>query len=93
MPAAMSTDKEAGGESFAALFEQGQREAPVRRHRAYRPGDSVRGVVVQVGKDAVFLELDGKRQAMIEAVETSTVGMPCRDTAAAWVTSYIGGNG
>ncbi len=69
MPAAMSTDKEAGGESFAALFEQGQREAPVRRHRAYRPGDSVRGVVVQVGKDAVFLELDGKRQAMIEAVE------------------------
>jgi len=63
----MSTEKDPGGDSFAALFEASPNQA--RRHRAVRPGERVRGVVVQVGKDAVFIELDGKRQAMIEAVE------------------------
>jgi small subunit ribosomal protein S1 len=52
-------------ESFAALFEQSGRAAP--RGRGPRPGDVVDAVVVQVGKDAVFVELDGRRQGFLEA--------------------------
>ena len=59
------TDKDQGG--FAAMFEEEAR-APKRR-RAYRVGDRVDAVVVQVGRDSVFVELDGKQQAFLEAVE------------------------
>jgi len=54
-------------ESFAALFEQTGTAAP--RARGPRIGDALEGVVVQVGKDAVFVDLDGRRQGFIEAVE------------------------
>ncbi len=60
----MADEKE---ESFAAMFE---REAmPAKRPRMPRVGDRIEGVVVRVGKDSVFVELDGKRQAFIESVE------------------------
>ncbi len=57
-------------ETFAALFEQSGKAAP--RARAPRPGDTLEVVVVQVGKDAVFVELDGRRQGYIEATELRT---------------------
>lgn len=54
-------------DTFASLFEaQAKDQKPQRRLRV---GETLEAVVVQVGKDAIFLELDGKRQAMIEAVE------------------------
>lgn len=59
------SEKDEGG--FAAMFEQEAR-APKRR-RAYRVGDRVDAIVVQVGRDSVFVELDGKQQAFLEAVE------------------------
>jgi small subunit ribosomal protein S1 len=52
-------------DSFAALFEQSGKAAP--RSRRPRPGDVVQATVVQVGKEAVFVELDGRQQAFIEA--------------------------
>jgi small subunit ribosomal protein S1 len=55
------------GESFAALFEQSGKAAPARR--APRVGDTLEVVVVQVGKDAVFVELDGRRQGFIETLD------------------------
>jgi small subunit ribosomal protein S1 len=62
----MSTEKSDMGESFAALFEgQG---APARRKHV-RVGDRLSAVVVQIGRDLVFVELDGKQQAFIEASE------------------------
>jgi small subunit ribosomal protein S1 len=54
-------------ESFAALFEETGKAAP--RARGPRVGDMLEVVVVQVGKDAVFVELDGRRQGFIEAVD------------------------
>ena len=54
-------------ESFAALFEQTGKAAP--RARGPRVGDALEVVVVQVGKDAVFVELDGRRQGFIEAID------------------------
>jgi small subunit ribosomal protein S1 len=56
----MSSDRD---ESFAALFEQSK---GVPRGRAPRVGDVVEATVVQVGKDAVFVELEGRRQGFIE---------------------------
>src|SRR5579883_596097 len=52
-------------DSFAALFEQSGRAAP--RARRPRPGDVVQATVVQVGKEAVFVELEGRQQAFVEA--------------------------
>lgn len=55
-------------DSFAALFEGQAKTAPARR-RNVRVGDRLEAVVVQIGRDLVFVELDGKQQAFIEAVE------------------------
>jgi small subunit ribosomal protein S1 len=54
-------------ESFAALFDQGGQAAPRRRNP--RVGETLDAVVVQVGRDAVFVELDGRRQGIIEAID------------------------
>jgi len=54
-------------DSFAAMFESQAQGVP--RQRRVRVGDRVEATVVQVGKDSVFVELDGKRQAYIDAVE------------------------
>lgn len=55
-------------DTFAALFEQSSQSAP-KRARALRVGERVEGKVLLVGRDAVFIEIDGKREAYIEAVE------------------------
>jgi small subunit ribosomal protein S1 len=60
----MTSEKE---DSFAAMFEQ--QGAPPRKRRAIRVGDRLDAVVIQVGRDAVFVELDGKQQAVLEAAE------------------------
>ena len=44
-------------ESFAALFEQSTRAAA--KPRRPRVGDEVEAAVIQVGKEAVFVELPG----------------------------------
>jgi small subunit ribosomal protein S1 len=53
-------------ESFAALFEA---SGGTIRRRHFGIGDELDVVVVQVGKDAVFVELDGKQEGFIEAEE------------------------
>ncbi len=53
-------------DSFAELFAQ--TKTPPRGKSA-RVGDKIEAVVIQVGKDSVFVELDGKRQAFIDAIE------------------------
>lgn len=62
----MSSDRPED-ESFAALFEAKGQTTPRRRHR--RVGETVDAVVLQVGKDAVFVELDGHGQGFIEATD------------------------
>jgi small subunit ribosomal protein S1 len=53
-------------DTFAALFES---QAPKKRARALHVGDKIEAVVVQVGKDSVFVELDDKQQAFIDTTE------------------------
>ncbi len=59
----MTDEKE---DTFAAMFEK--QAAPPRKRRV-KVGDRLEAVVLQVGKDAVFVELDGKQQAFLEAAE------------------------
>jgi small subunit ribosomal protein S1 len=55
-------------DTFAALFEAQAGRGP-SGHRSVQVGDTLEAIVVQVGKDTIFLELDGKRQAMLDRVE------------------------
>ncbi|MFO0559940.1 MAG: S1 RNA-binding domain-containing protein [Polyangiales bacterium] len=65
----MTTDKpNATTDSFASLFEGQGTKAPSRA-KSYRIGERIDAVVARVGKDAVFVELDGKRQAWIDGAE------------------------
>src|ERR1700689_1611887 len=54
-------------DTFAPLFER--QAPPPRRGRDLRVGDKIEGIVVRVGKDSVFVELDDKQQAFIDAAE------------------------
>ncbi len=51
-------------DSFASLFEQ---QPATASGRSFRVGDRLDVTVVRVGKNAVFVELDGKRQGFFEA--------------------------
>jgi small subunit ribosomal protein S1 len=62
----MTTDKPT--DSFAALFEQQGTKTP-SRGKSFRIGERIDAIVARVGKDAVFVELDGKRQAWIDGAE------------------------
>lgn len=53
--------------SFAAMFES--QSAQPKKRRTLHAGDRVEAVVVQVGKDSVFVEVDGHAQAFFEASE------------------------
>src|ERR1700752_5383810 len=53
--------------SFAALFEEANRGA--RRRGRPGVGDAFDVVVVQIGKDAVFVEFEAHHQGWIEAVD------------------------
>src|SRR5882672_8864254 len=57
--------QEPKGESFAALFEGEAGRTP--RRRSFAVGEELDVVVVQIGRDAVFVELDGKQEGFIEA--------------------------
>jgi small subunit ribosomal protein S1 len=62
------TDTAKHEDSFAAMFEQTAGQAT--RARKLRIGERVEAVVVQVGRDSVFVEVgDSKQQAFLEAVE------------------------
>ena len=55
-------------DTFAALFEA-QPKGNNKPQRNLRIGETIEAVVVQVGQDTIFLELDGMRQAMLDAIE------------------------
>ncbi len=65
------SDDTKGGDSFAALFEQ-QPKTPARRSKAWQVGERVEAPVVQITRDAVFVDLDEKRQAWIDPLELTS---------------------
>jgi small subunit ribosomal protein S1 len=59
------------GESFAALFEADAGKATPHR-RSFNIGEELDVVVVQIGRDAVFVGLDGKQEGFIESKDLTT---------------------
>src|SRR5215207_1290831 len=65
----MPTEDDAGNDNFAAMFAESERDKP----RAKRPkiGDVVKGKVITVGKDAVFVDLGGKAEGQLDKGQVS----------------------
>ncbi|HMI82943.1 MAG TPA: S1 RNA-binding domain-containing protein [Polyangiaceae bacterium] len=59
------------GESFAALFEAGAGKSTPHR-RSFNIGEELDVVVVQIGRDAVFVGLDGKQEGFIESKDLTS---------------------
>jgi small subunit ribosomal protein S1 len=57
-------------DDFAAMFAESEREVPRTRKRP-RVGDQIAGKVISVGKDAVFVDVGGKAEGVIERAEVS----------------------
>ena len=53
-------------DNFASMFES---QTKASKQRSVRIGETLEAIVVQVGRDAVFFELDGKKQAYIDIGE------------------------
>lgn len=86
-------------ESFAALFEAESKSKPRRgAGRGYAPGEQVQGTVVRIGRDAVFVDLDGKREGYLEITEvrdpdSGEVKLAVGDPIKAIVVSASDGDG
>jgi small subunit ribosomal protein S1 len=81
-------------EDFAAMFEAQQREAP--RARRPRAGDLVKGTIISIGKDAVFVDLGGKAEGVLDRGQVSDADgkllVKTGDTVEARVVADEGGN-
>ena len=56
-------------DDFAAMFEAQQREAP--RGKRPKAGDMVKGKIISIGKDTVFVDLGGKAEGALERAQVS----------------------
>jgi small subunit ribosomal protein S1 len=57
-------------EDFAAMLAESERDTPKAKKRP-RVGDQITGKVISVGKDAVFVDVGGKAEGVIERSEVS----------------------
>jgi small subunit ribosomal protein S1 len=77
-------------DSFAALFEAQSADAQ-KGHRKVRVGEMLQAIVVQIDKETIFVELDAKRQAMLDVAEMrspdGTLDVKVGDTVRARVVS------
>ncbi|HUJ60487.1 MAG TPA: S1 RNA-binding domain-containing protein [Kofleriaceae bacterium] len=57
-------------EDFAAMFAESERDKP-RAARRPRVGDLIRGKVITIGKDAVFVDVGGKAEGQLDRAQVS----------------------
>jgi small subunit ribosomal protein S1 len=57
-------------DDFAAMFAESEREAP-RAKRRPRVGDQITGRVISIGKDAVFVDVGGKAEGVLDHTQVS----------------------
>jgi small subunit ribosomal protein S1 len=57
-------------EDFAAMLAESERGAPKARKRP-RVGDQITGKVISLGKDAVFVDVGGKAEGVLDRAEVS----------------------
>jgi small subunit ribosomal protein S1 len=56
-------------EDFAALLAEYEGGAPKKKRREPEPGEELSGRVVSIGRDAAFIDVGGKSDAMIDLAE------------------------
>ncbi|HTM46512.1 MAG TPA: S1 RNA-binding domain-containing protein [Polyangiaceae bacterium] len=56
-------------DSFASLLAEGATQAAVRQGKRLKPGDVVKGTVIQIGHDTVFLDIGGSMDARMDRSE------------------------
>ena len=83
-------------DDFAAMFAASEARAGKAAHkRRPRPGDQVTGQVVSIGKEAVFVDLGGKAEGMIDRAEVTAkdgaLQVAIGDTVEARVVDDSGG--
>jgi small subunit ribosomal protein S1 len=57
-------------DDFAAMLAESERDAPRAKKRP-RVGDPITGKVISIGKDAVFVDLGGKAEGVLERAQVS----------------------
>lgn len=57
-------------EDFAAMLAESERDTPKAKKRP-RVGDQITGKVISVGKDAVFVDVGGKAEGLLERAQVS----------------------
>ncbi len=92
----MATDPTDGDDDFAAMFAQAEAGKPKgKAARRPQPGDVVKGVITSIGKDAVFVELGGKSEGVLDreqvAAPDGTLRVKVGDTVEARVAGERGG--
>jgi small subunit ribosomal protein S1 len=65
-----SHEKEEGREDFAALLAEYEQQNPsAQRRRGPHVGDTIRGPIVSIGQEAVFVDLGGKSEGALDIAE------------------------
>jgi small subunit ribosomal protein S1 len=57
-------------DDFAAMLAESERDAPKAKKRP-RVGDQITGKVISIGKDAVFVDVGGKAEGVLERAQVS----------------------
>jgi len=89
----MSTDDD----DFAAMFAQVEASQPKgKAARRPQPGDVVKGLVTSIGKDAIFIDVGGKAEGVLDreqvALPDGTLRLKVGDTVEARVAGERGGS-
>lgn len=84
-------------DDFASMFAQTERDAPRgKAARRPQPGDVVKGVITSVGKDAVFVDIGGKAEGVLDrdqvADDDGSLRVKVGDTVEARVAGERGGS-
>ena len=84
-------------DDFAAMLAETERDAPKgKAARRPKPGDVVRGVVTSVGKDAVFVDIGGKAEGVLDReqvmADDGTLRVKVGDTVEARVAGERNGS-
>ena len=88
MTAAMSSGP-GPNESFASLFEHSA--GATTRHRRYRVGESLEVTIVAITRDAVFADLGGKQEGVLERAELADTEGNLRVELGSRVTAVVTG--
>jgi small subunit ribosomal protein S1 len=84
-------------DDFASMFAELERDAPKgKAARRPQPGDLVRGTVTSIGKDAVFVDVGGKAEGVLDreqvAADDGSIRVKIGDVVEARVAGEKGGS-